>query len=83
MPALQYLVRISMGPNEETFKICVEHLGVKNPVRCQVLQMDPLVDQPLICFRLSFGTIEKHLQIWEWAWPNSMNLWMDISFHTK
>lgn len=25
MPALKYLVRISMGPNEETFKICVEH----------------------------------------------------------
>lgn len=24
IPALQYLVRISMGPNEETFKICVE-----------------------------------------------------------
>jgi len=24
MPALKYLVRISMGPNEETFKICVE-----------------------------------------------------------
>lgn len=27
MPALKYLVRISMGPNEETFKICVEPLG--------------------------------------------------------
>ena len=26
MPALKYLVRISMGPNEETFKICVELL---------------------------------------------------------
>ncbi|CAK9043225.1 unnamed protein product [Durusdinium trenchii] len=24
IPALKYLVRISMGPNEETFKICVE-----------------------------------------------------------
>jgi len=24
IPALRYLVRISMGPNEETFKICVE-----------------------------------------------------------
>jgi len=24
IPALNYLVRITMGPNEETFKICVE-----------------------------------------------------------
>merc|ERR1719482_1586964 len=24
IPALKYLVRISLGPNEETFKICVE-----------------------------------------------------------